>query len=449
LNQKRSSDISQELKSKIILFIFDIYAIFISLFVGFILGNSLYFIGGSSSHLYISESFGVIVLYIIIPVVFFYEGIYTYRFDFWHEARIINKGLILSFLIVFAFLALADGRWEYSRVVVICSFISMMFIIPIMKIIVKKKLFKLGLWKTGVKILSQDNSLGAEIFNNPYLGYIKSKREKETNIVFLDAHNSDIENTKKQLEHEISSKNKVMFVPVLDNHQLSSSDIFELTNCRISLIVLQNRLNSKLRMFINVSYNYILAILITPFLLPIIGIIALLVKYDSKGPVFFRQERLSVGGKTFSVFKFRTMYINGDEILDKYLDENPEEKENYEKYSKYKNDPRITKIGRILRRTSLDELVQIFNILSGDMTFVGPRPYMLSEKEKIGVENIDLILKVKPGITGLWQVSGRNELSFKERVDIDKWYIYNWSLWIDLVIFLKTINIVLNKSGAK
>ena len=143
------------------------------------------------------------------------------------------------------------------------------------------------------------------------------------------------------------------------------------------------------------------------------------------------------------------MYINGDEILKKYLDENPKEVENYSIYHKYENDPRITKIGKFLRKTSADELAQIVNVFKGDMNFVGPRPYMVTEKDLIGEFNEEIILRTKPGITGLWQVSGRNELTFDERIELDKWYINNWSLWTDFVILLKTVKVVLDKAGAK
>ena len=143
------------------------------------------------------------------------------------------------------------------------------------------------------------------------------------------------------------------------------------------------------------------------------------------------------------------MYINGDEILEEYLKNNPEEIEYYSIYHKYKHDPRITRVGKFLRATSLDELPQFFNILRNDMNLIGPRPYMIGEKSKIAKENEDIILEVKPGITGLWQVSGRNNLSFEKRVELDKWYIQNWSLWMDFIIFIKTIKVVLFKIGAK
>ena len=123
--------------------------------------------------------------------------------------------------------------------------------------------------------------------------------------------------------------------------------------------------------------------------------------------------------------------------------------EYYSIYHKYKSDPRVTKIGRFLRASSLDEFPQFFNILRGDMNLIGPRPYMVGEKDNIGKQNEDIILEVKPGITGLWQVSGRNNLTFYERVELDKWYIQNWSLWMDFVIFMKTLKVIFLKIGAK
>ena len=131
----------------------------------------------------------------------------------------------------------------------------------------------------------------------------------------------------------------------------------------------------------------------------------------------------------------------------KILVDNPQEIINYEIYHKYDNDPRITKIGSLLRKTSLDELPQIFNVLKGEMSLIGPRPYMPNERSKMG-NNIDIILAVKPGITGLWQVSGRNEVDFASRVALDVWYVRNWSIWNDIVILLKTIQVVLFRKGA-
>ena len=141
------------------------------------------------------------------------------------------------------------------------------------------------------------------------------------------------------------------------------------------------------------------------------------------------------------------MYENGDELLAEYLKNHPEEVEYYALYHKYQNDPRITPFGKFLRKTSLDELPQVFNIMFGQMSLVGPRPYMVEERPKLGEESAT-ILWVKPGLTGLWQVSGRNNLTFDKRKELDIWYIQNWSLWIDFIILVKTIKVVLFKKGA-
>ncbi|MCD6259069.1 MAG: sugar transferase, partial [Helicobacteraceae bacterium] len=187
---------------------------------------------------------------------------------------------------------------------------------------------------------------------------------------------------------------------------------------------------------------------IFPFLVLLHLLLSLLIGVSSKGPIIYKQKRLGKDGKEFSCYKYRTMYQNGDETLAQYLKDNPDEEKHYAIYHKYKNDPRITTIGKFLRATSLDELPQLYNILRGDMNLIGPRPYMLNEKSIMGLDNAEIILKVKPGITGLWQVFGRNNLTFDQRIELDKWYIQNWSLWIDFVIFMKTIKVVLSKSGA-
>jgi undecaprenyl-phosphate galactose phosphotransferase len=384
--------------------------------------------------------------YIVISLIFLSNGLYTYRYDFWHETRLIIKSLFFSFILMLAYFSLFS-RGNYTREI-IYIFILLMIFFPFSKMIIKKILFRIGYWKLGVQILTKGAYLAEEIFNNEYLGYIESNR-KEVKTIFIDSHNSNPAETSKLLEDEILNRDQMIFVPVFDKYQFSNSNIYELANARTSLIVLQNRLTSKSRIYITKLYNYILAIAILPILLPIIGVISILIKMDSKGPVFFKQKRLGQDGKVFLVYKFRTMHINSDQVLKDYLQNNPNEVENYEKYHKYENDPRITKIGNVLRNTSLDELAQLVNVLKFEMNFVGPRPYMVEEKELIGEKNQEIILKVKPGITGLWQVSGRSEVSFQERIDLDKWYIQNWSMWMDFVILLKTVKVVLNKAGAR
>ena len=194
-------------------------------------------------------------------------------------------------------------------------------------------------------------------------------------------------------------------------------------------------------------FDFIIVILILPFFIVIHLILIILIQLTFKRSVFFIQKRLGKDKKEFNFYKYRTMYENGDLILKSYLKDHPEEIEYYEKYHKYKNDPRITKIGKFLRVTSLDELPQIINVLKGDMSFVGPRPYLPEELKKM--KGYEEIFQIKPGITGLWQVSGRNNLTFQERLDLEKYYVEHWSLWLDFVIWIKTIKVVLFKIGAK
>jgi len=246
----------------------------------------------------------------------------------------------------------------------------------------------------------------------------------------------------------LALKSEVIFIPAMEEFDLTQSAIDKLQNTQTNLISLFNRLDSKPRLFAKNLLDKVLLLIALPVLTPLLVYIAYKIrKSDPDGPILFQQERLGQDDKTFICYKFRSMYTNGDEILEKYLKENPQEIQNYEKYHKYENDPRVTPIGHLLRRTSLDELPQIFNILKGEMSFIGPRPYMPNEKEKIGAAVSD-ILRVKPGITGLWQVSGRSEVDFMERVDLDVWYIRNWSLWLDIVILFKTVKVVLFREGA-
>ena len=190
------------------------------------------------------------------------------------------------------------------------------------------------------------------------------------------------------------------------------------------------------------------AILIT---LPIMIPIAIIIKLTDKGTVLFKQERPGVNGKRFFIYKFRTMYPDNDRILKEYLEKNPEAKKEWELYRKLKSyDPRVTPIGRFLRKYSLDELPQFFNVLKGDMSVVGPRPYILKEFDEYNVpENVrKKLLSVKPGITGLWQVEGRNEKTFEERIRLDLKYIDEMSFWKDIKIILKTVWIMIKGKGA-
>lgn len=184
-------------------------------------------------------------------------------------------------------------------------------------------------------------------------------------------------------------------------------------------------------------------LLISPLL---IGI-ALLVKLDSPGPMLYRQRRLGAGNRHFFCWKFRTMHEDSERMLDSYLRENAELRMEWEQKRKLRNDPRVTRVGRFLRRTSLDELPQLWNVVRGEMSLTGPRPIVDEEIPKYA-EEYELYRRTRPGMSGLWQVSGRSDTDYEEKVAMDSYYVRNWSVWLDFIILVRTARIVLRGRGA-
>ena len=210
---------------------------------------------------------------------------------------------------------------------------------------------------------------------------------------------------------------------------------------------LSNNLMHRHNQLFKRSMDIFLSLLGMIVALPLFIAIALFIRFGSTGPVIIRQVRLGFGGKPFKTYKFRTMRQDAEEVLERLLNSDPLLKEEWQTLRKLKNDPRITFIGKFLRRYSLDELPQLFNILKGDMSLVGPRPVQPDELALYG-ESGSLYTSVRPGLSGLMQVSGRNELSYEQRVHLDAYYIRNWSIWLDLVILSRTVVAVLSTRGA-
>lgn len=190
-----------------------------------------------------------------------------------------------------------------------------------------------------------------------------------------------------------------------------------------------------------------LIVIFTPIWLPIFLIIAILVKCTSKGPIFYGHVRVGKNGKKLKCWKFRSMNINSQEMLEEILRTDPVRRMEWEKERKFTDDPRVTKFGKLIRKTSLDELPQIINILLGQMSFVGPRPVTEPELEKYG-EYRNYVLSVTPGLSGMWQTSGRSDTSYEERIALDTYYIQNWSIWLDIWILIKSVWVVIKGKGA-
>jgi lipopolysaccharide/colanic/teichoic acid biosynthesis glycosyltransferase len=190
-----------------------------------------------------------------------------------------------------------------------------------------------------------------------------------------------------------------------------------------------------------------LVLISMPLILVLLGVVAAVVMWSSPGPVFYSHRRIRKGGAFFSMWKFRTMCVNSGEVLEDYLARHPEAQAEWNETHKLRRDPRITPLGAFLRRYSLDELPQLWNVLMGQMSLVGPRPIVAAEVEKYG-DCFECYCRVRPGLTGLWQVSGRSELSYDARVALDFQYVERWSLTKDFVILLKTFASVVNQDGA-
>lgn len=194
-------------------------------------------------------------------------------------------------------------------------------------------------------------------------------------------------------------------------------------------------------------FDVLLATTLFLLALPLCAVIAIAIIIETRGNPFYRQTRIGMGNQYFSCWKFRTMVANGDEVLQSYLEKHPALAAEWKASHKLRDDPRVTRVGKVLRRHSLDELPQLWNVLRGDMSMVGPRPIVDEEVPKYG-SAFRLYGRVRPGLTGLWQVSGRSDTSYQRRVELDSHYIRTWSLEMDLRIVAKTVWVVLRPSGA-
>ncbi len=202
--------------------------------------------------------------------------------------------------------------------------------------------------------------------------------------------------------------------------------------------------NKKIYKMFKRAFDIVASFLGIIFLSPIFVIIGIAIKLDSKGKIIFKHKRIGKNGKEINIYKFRTMCNNAQDMIKDFT---PEQEKEYKENFKLKNDPRITKVGNVLRRTSLDELPQLFNIIKGDLSIIGPRPVIEEELEKYG-ENKEKFLSITPGLTGYWAANGRSETSYEKRMEMELFYVDNMSFKLDSEIFKSTVNSVINKRGA-
>lgn len=310
--------------------------------------------------------------------------------------------------------------------------------------------------KTIINFFKHNNCFGVRVlgvmsekFAYDYTNDIKKtveviQKTKVKTVIISSANIKKMSNVVTDIQPFVKN---IVFTPNLANIPIANMEINKLPIENVVLLNVKNNLALKRNKIIKYLFDMILTIVGTICISPLLVIIAIWIYKDSPGPVIFKHMRVGKDGKEFPCYKFRSMCVDAKEKLEELLQNDPEARAEWERDFKLKHDPRITKSGAFLRKTSLDELPQIFNVLKGEMSLVGPRPIIKEEIERYG-NHIDDYLMVKPGIAGIWQCSGRNDVSYQERVQMDSWYVRNWSVWLDIMILWQTLKAVFAKKGA-
>ena len=268
----------------------------------------------------------------------------------------------------------------------------------------------------------------------------------------------------------LNIKMAIVAMPSLSNRQLKKlitfsvsafrynvqvPDIYAINNIWMSVrdfggilgFATSNRLNMFWNLWIKRIMDTCIVLIGSILISPILLLIALLIKISSPGPVLYKHERIGQHGKRFKAYKFRSMVLDADERLKELLAKDKDAREEWEQNQKLKNDPRITAIGKFIRKTSLDEIPQFINVLKGEMSLIGPRPIVDDEVKKYGAD-FQRVFSIKPGLTGLWQVSGRSDVNYSYRISLDTYYLQSWSIWLDIWIICKTFGVLIKGRGA-
>ncbi|HBQ1688276.1 undecaprenyl-phosphate galactose phosphotransferase WbaP [Klebsiella aerogenes] len=402
---------------------------------------------------------------------------YFYRKTFWFELKEILRTLAIFAIIEIAVLSFAN--WDFSRYIWSITWLFVLFLVPALRFFTKKFLDLFGVWKRDTiiigdgnnaieawKAINSESNLGFNVISF-VAGSHKVKTQDDINgipvinlnskdavhhfdkstqfIVALETNESSIRNDWLR-EFLINGYRYVSVIPTLRGVPLDSTDMSFIFSHEVMIFRVQQNLAKLSSRILKRLFDIVGSLAIIVISSPLLLYIAFKVKKD-KGPAIYGHERIGKGGCPFKCLKFRSMVVNSKEVLDELLNIDPVAKAEWDATFKLKDDPRITDIGKFLRKTSLDELPQLFNVLKGEMSLVGPRPIITAELERYSDE-VDYYLLSKPGMTGLWQVSGRSDVDYETRVYLDAWYVKNWSMWNDIAILFKTISVVLRKDGA-
>lgn len=400
---------------------------------------------------------------------------YSYRKPFWFEMKELLRTLVIFAIIELS--VIAFSKWQSSRYLWVLTWTFAMIMVPVGRALSRRLLNRLGCWKKTTVIigtgknasdaclaLRSEESLGFDVkymFGaNP--GYADKTKDiiylndedwllshfDEKVVQFVIAVESDESDVREYWLKTLSTNGfrHVSVIPTTRGLPLYGTDMAFLFSHELMIFRVNNNLAKRTSRFVKRTFDIICSILIILVSSPLLAFLYYKVTRDG-GPAIYGHMRVGRHGKLFPCYKFRSMVLNSQEVLQQLLDSDPEARAEWERDFKLKNDPRITPVGRFIRKTSLDELPQLFNVLRGQMSLVGPRPIISEELVRYD-ENVDYYLMAKPGMTGLWQVSGRNDVDYDTRVYFDSWYVKNWSLWNDIAILFKTVKVVLHRDGA-
>jgi len=404
---------------------------------------------------------------------------YARRRPFWDELREIFRTLGIMLLLA----CTAILQTEYDLVPALVLWISTFALIPLGRASLRAFMHKLGIWEKPVIIVGTGNNareaylavrheknLGycikafaapswqKEVPNTLQIGqkefpvvHLNEAPEEQLTslgrpqiIIGLDSlapqENQRLIKTLSRLQHNIH------IIPTLRGLPLFGTQLSHFFSHEVLFMTVRNNLARRSYRWIKRSFDIFVSLCLIALLSPLLIALTILIR-RSGGTAFYGHQRIGQDGKLFKCLKFRSMRPDADKVLKELLANDPVAKAEWDKDFKLKNDPRITPVGHFIRKTSLDELPQLFNVLKGEMSLVGPRPVVKDELERYGSASV-FYLEAKPGITGLWQISGRNDTTYAERVSLDSWYVQNWSLWYDIAILFKTFDVVFNRRGA-
>jgi Undecaprenyl-phosphate galactose phosphotransferase WbaP len=418
-------------------------------------------------------------LWLLLVVFLGVEGLYTQRRTLWNEIGHLTKAIVSGLMVIFAAIELVQRGPVLSRLTILLTAVILLMVLPTVRYWAKRILGVIGLWRKRILILGATNTAKLAIrglASDPVLGYevvglldddpmrrgkcFGTFRDKPIFILgnLGDAPEQmgktrardvliampNLEDEKLlALVHGLQPRcESIYVVPQLWGLPLMNLQVDGFLPERVMMLKLSNNLAKPWNIWMKRGFDLLVGTAVTLFALPLCIVLAVLIKLDSEGPALFVQERLGYRGSKFRCVKFRTMRVNGDEMLAQYLVDNSHAADEWQRYAKLRDyDPRLTRLGRFLRRWSLDELPQLLNVLKGDMSLVGPRPYLPQERGRIGVDLLT-ILSSRPGMTGFWQVTGRNQLTLEDRVQLEAWYIRSWTVWFDCIILAKTFRTV-------